>query len=80
MDSIIESFPQSKRIFFTATPFRRDKKEIIGDIIYNYPLSQAYEDKIFGEISFYPIKKDLNPAIHDLLIAKNAERIFNRRP
>jgi superfamily II DNA or RNA helicase len=75
-DSIIECFPQSKRIFFTATPFRRDKREIIGDIIYNYPLSQAYEDKIFGEISFYPIKKDLNPAIHDLLIAKNAERIF----
>jgi superfamily II DNA or RNA helicase len=75
-NSIIECFPQSKRIFFTATPFRRDKREIIGDIIYNYPLSQAYEDKIFGEISFYPIKKDLNPAIHDLLIAKNAEKIF----
>lgn len=75
-NSIIECFPKSKKIFFTATPFRRDKKEIPGDIIYHYPLSQAYEDKIFGEISFYPIKKDLNPANHDLLIAKNAERIF----
>lgn len=75
-NSIIECFPQSKRIFFTATPFRRDKKEIIGDIIYNYPLSQAYDDKIFGDITFYPIKKDLNPTIHDLLIAKNAEKIF----
>lgn len=75
-NSIVESFPKSKKIFFTATPFRRDKKEITGDIIYHYPLSQAYEDKIFGEISFYPIKKDLNPAVHDLLIAKNVEKIF----
>ena len=30
---IIECFPQSQRIFFTATPFRRDKREIIGDNI-----------------------------------------------
>ena len=26
--------------------------------------------------NFHPIKKDLNPAIHDLLIAKNVEKIF----
>lgn len=63
----------AKHILFTATPFRLDKKEIKGDIIYTYPLSMAYSDGIFGEIEYIPINEDPNK---DYLIAKQAERVF----
>jgi superfamily II DNA or RNA helicase len=46
--NVVSAFPNARKIFFTATPFRRDKKEIEGRLVYNYPISKAYEDKIFG--------------------------------
>lgn len=72
--NVVKAFPNSKKIFFTATPFRRDKKEIEGKLVYNYPLSKAYEDKIFGDIGYYPVITK-NPNI-DLGIAIEAEKVF----
>ncbi len=63
----------AEHILFTATPFRLDKKEIKGDLIYIYPLLMAYRDGIFGEICYIPI--DEAPR-KDTLIAKEAERVF----
>lgn len=60
-------------ILFTATPFRLDNKEISGDIIFDYPLSRAYEDGVFGEIEFIPVDESGNK---DLDIAKKAEEIL----
>lgn len=73
--NVVNAFPNAKKIFFTATPFRRDKKEIEGKLVYNYPLSKAYEDKIFGDIGYYPVVS--GDANVDLAIAKKAEQIFN---
>jgi superfamily II DNA or RNA helicase len=74
--NVVKAFPGAKQIFFTATPFRRDEKEIDGRLAYYYPISKAYEDGIFGEIGYYPvIPGNVNP---DLAIAKQAEIIFNR--
>lgn len=71
---VVAAFPKTKKVFFTATPFRRDKKEVEGRIVYNYPLSRAYEDKIFGEVEFHAVTDQTgNP---DVDIAKKAERIF----
>lgn len=74
-NNVVKAFPEAKKIYFTATPFRRDKKEIEGKIIYVYPLSKAYDDKIFGDIGYYPVVTD--DANVDLAIAKETERIFN---
>jgi len=73
---VITRFPQARKIFFTATPFRRDRKEITGKLAYYYPLSKAYEDHIFGDIGYYPVTTD-GPDI-DLAIAKEAEKIFQK--
>ncbi|KQK26113.1 hypothetical protein AR438_11065 [Chryseobacterium aquaticum] len=72
--NVVKAFPNAKKIFFTATPFRRDKKEVEGKLVYNYPLSKAYEDKIFGDIGYYPVITK-NPNI-DLAIALEAEKVF----
>jgi superfamily II DNA or RNA helicase len=71
----LQNFPNKKKILFTATPFRLDNKKIKADLIYSYSLSQAYEDKIFGEITFIPIKINANEN-RDVKIAVEAEKIF----
>jgi superfamily II DNA or RNA helicase len=70
---ILINMKDSNHFLFTATPFRMDRKEIKGEILYTYPLSMAYRDGIFGEINYIPI--DEAPE-KDILIAKEAERIF----
>ena len=72
-EQILININEAKHILFTATPFRLDKKEIKGEMIYSYPLSMAYSDGIFGEIEYIPINEAPNK---DYLIAKKAERVF----
>ena len=70
---IINNMKHAASLLVTATPFRLDKKEIQGTHIYNYPLSKAYRDGIFGSISFIPIDEAPNK---DSLIAVEAERVL----
>ena len=74
--NVIKAFDTAKKVYFTATPFRRDKKEIEGKLVYIYSISKAYEDKIFGDIGYYPVVTD--SANVDLAIAKDAERVFKQ--
>ena len=70
---ILANFPKARHLLLTATPFRRDNKEITGKVIYNYPLSAAYKDGIFGQIKYVPVEASSN---NDLVIAKKAEEVF----
>lgn len=66
----------NKRILmFTATPFRNDGARIVGDIIYNYPLSLAQKDKYYENIIFEPII-EFNPLLADQKIAEKAVQIL----
>lgn len=70
---ILHNFSESKHLLLTATPFRRDNKDIVGEVIYNYPLSKAYEDGIFGAITYIPVETSSN---NDLELAKKVEEVF----
>lgn len=74
--NVVKQFTNANKIFFTATPFRRDKKEIEGRVAFNYPLTKAYEDEIFGKIGYYPVITDSPDT--DLAIAIQAETIFKQ--
>ena len=39
--TVIHKFSQTKIIYMTATPFRSDRKEIDGTLIYRYPFRSA---------------------------------------
>lgn len=69
---IVNKFPSAKKVFFTATPYRRDKQPIPGKIIYNYPLKRAYDQGVFGKVEYCPVTATNNQDI-DILIAKKAE-------
>ena len=70
---ILKNMIGTPSLLVTATPFRLDRKEIKGKIVYNYPLSRAYKDGIFGEIMFNSI--DEGPE-KDKRIALEAERVL----
>ncbi len=72
-NELLSAFPNAKRVLFTATPFRRDKKGLEGHLLYVYPLSKAFEDGIFGQIEYRPVES--NGERNDVAIAKAAERV-----
>lgn len=74
---ILNHYTDAKKLLFTATPFRRDRKEIPGKVIYNYPISQAYEEGIFGQTEFIPVNAE---AGDDAAIARECERVFRSEP
>lgn len=72
-ESVLNSFEYARKILFSATPFRRDKKIIPGIIIYSYPLSKAFEDGDFGKIKFEPV---LTKDAQDKHIAIKAQEVL----
>ena len=70
---ILINLNTATHVLFTATPFRLDRKEIIGEIVYDYPLSMAYADGIFGEIQYIPVS---GGATKDVEIARKAEEVL----
>lgn len=70
---ILINMSNAEHYLFTATPFRRDKQEIKGELLFTYPLSMAFRDNIFSEIQYISI--DEAPE-KDKLIAIEAERVL----
>jgi len=76
--ALANAFPESKRLLFTATPFRRDEKEIPGKLIYVFPLSRAFREGLFSPVSFVPVHETESQSETDAAIARAAEAVFQR--
>lgn len=74
-NALLTALPQARIIKFTATPFRRDWREIKGKHVYVYPVSRAYEDNIFGSIEYHAVTPG-SDAENDSRIALAAETMF----
>lgn len=71
--AILERFPQARRVLFTATPFRNDEREIQGKFVFIYDTRRAYEERVFGDITYEPVKPRRGEN-NDIAIAQAAER------
>jgi len=65
----------ANQVLFTATPFRRDEKEIKAKFVFTYDLRRAYQDRVFGDITFEPVERRGSGSI-DVLIAQATEAKF----
>lgn len=74
---LLDHFANSRRILFTATPYRRDRQLIRARSIYTYPLRKAFEDKIFGKVNFVPVQPTKGAA-PDVVIAQKTEALFRQ--
>ena len=73
--SLLQAFPNARTALFTATPFRRDKKIVPGNLVYSYPLKDAIRDGTYGKVEYVPCEPQQNED-HDVAIANMAEEIF----
>ncbi|MCC2598424.1 DEAD/DEAH box helicase [Sphingobacterium sp. FBM7-1] len=78
---ILNRYISAKQVLLTATPFRRDKKDIKARLVYSYPLKQAYENKLFSRIDFVPVMTNDHDSQDDknIAIAKKAAEIYKQR-
>lgn len=65
-----------KRIFLTATPFRRDRKTMEAKLLFHYSLEQAFNDKIIRPIDFYGVQAGINDYESDLILIEAAMKVF----
>ena len=73
---LLDLLQDAKQALFTATPFRRDEKEIKGKFVFTYDLRRAYEDRVFGDITFQPVRRPPGGASIDIAIAQATESKF----
>lgn len=77
---LLDDFPGAQRVLFTATPFRRDDREIKARFVYTYDLRSAYHDKVFGHIDYQPVTVTLGGSdrqrMEDIAVARAAEEKF----
>jgi superfamily II DNA or RNA helicase len=53
--AILKDNPGVRIALFTATPFRRDKKQLDAKSVYTYTLRQALEDDILRPVTYRPV-------------------------
>ena len=75
--ALLDCFHTSRRILFTATPFRRDRREIHGRFVFTYDLQQARKDGVFGRIQFQAVQERGDARRRDIAVAAAAEARFN---
>ena len=73
--ALISAFPEAKTVFFTATPFRRDRQEIRAKHLYTYPIQRAFEDGIYGEMVYIPVDPPIGGTA-DAALARQAQHVL----
>jgi superfamily II DNA/RNA helicase len=68
---VLDHFPAARHVLFTATPFRRDRREIGGRFVFSYELRDAVRDGVFGRLTYEPVDQLANNSI-DTAIARQA--------
>lgn len=79
-EALIKAFPRARHVLVSATPFRRDGKELPGKTVFSYPLKRAVAEKAFSRVVFQNVVSS-NPADQvatDIALAKAAEMVFKR--
>jgi len=73
---LLDEFPEAQRVLFTATPYRQDQREIKGRFVYTYDLKRAFDDGVFGRITFEPVIPAAVGETNDVAIARATEAKF----
>jgi superfamily II DNA or RNA helicase len=72
--AFMSHYPNAKFVFLTATPFRRDRKNIPGRMAYWYPVSKASRENAFGRVRFTAarVRNDNDDEEIDRAVARTA--------
>lgn len=70
---VLRKLSGARQVLLTATPFRRDEKEIKGKLAFIYDVRRAHRDGVFGDLTFQAVSVTPDQNV-DLAIARAAER------
>jgi len=74
--SLLQSV-DARAVLLTATPFRRDRKRLPGEIAFDYPLARAIDRGAYSPVRFLPVEPE-GGSDKDLALAQVArERILS---
>lgn len=71
----LDSFPKTRIIQFTATPFRNDGRKMRGEFIYTFSLRAAQKQGYYQKINFKPVY-EISKKQADASIARQAVKIL----
>lgn len=54
--ALLSQFRGARQVLFTATPFRRDRRDLLGRFVYNYELARAFRDGVFGRLRYMSVE------------------------
>ncbi len=76
--ALIAAFPNARHILFSATPFRRDRRQLPGKLVFYYPLRKAVEEKAFGRVRFSAVEVDVESVkeSRDQALVNRAAEVF----
>lgn len=72
--------PNARHVLFSATPFRRDRRQLPGRLVFYYSLKTAVEENAFGRVTFCPVPSDEDalPEMRDAALVAKAVEVFRR--
>lgn len=81
--ALLAAFPDAVAVGFSATPFRRDRRQIPGRVVFEYPLQRAVDDGLFAPIKYRevaagPSALERDRAVAEAAIAEHRRREANR--
>ncbi len=65
-----------KRVFFTATPFRRDRRRMQAKLTYHYPIGKALDDGILRSVCFEGICAGIQQHDYDAALVNKALKVY----
>jgi superfamily II DNA or RNA helicase len=77
--TVLRNSLTAKKVLLTATPFRRDRKIIAAQQVYNYPLARALAEGIYAPIDFKAVQISDADA-KDLTLAQAAKDLLDGEP
>lgn len=72
-----EYYSEIKRVFFTATPFRRDKRRMEAKLIYHYSLGRALDAMILRPVNFEGVNYGIDNNNSDKLLIQKAKEVYS---
>ncbi|WP_186830325.1 DEAD/DEAH box helicase family protein [Mitsuaria sp. TWR114] len=78
--AFIRATPRARHVLLSATPFRRDRRQLPGRLVFYYSLRRAVEENAFGKVVFSPVLVDDAelPERRDAALVAAAVEVFRR--
>ncbi len=76
--AFLNATPNARHVLLSATPFRRDRKQLPGRLVFYYSLRRAVHENAFGRVVYrpVPVADDALPATRDAALVKAAAEVY----